>query len=196
ADVYPADGRRDDLHGDAFFRRGRAQSGQGLRVRAVGNQDAELAPGEVALAVPPALVAAEDAQRRGGGEVMTRLAGGRRRRGQFAQAEALGHLGRERLVHVPQPGHHAGPDLLPRALAQLKRERLRDMRALDVGLADVELARLAVVVGQALRAERALGACHLFLVTAVARRGVLTRTAVGARPRVRLVVCPGDRVAH
>src|SRR6202012_2969634 len=101
--------------------------------------------------------------------------------GPSPRAEPLGPLGRERLVHVPQPGHHAGPDLLPLALAQLERERLRDMRALDVGLADVELARLAVVVGEALRAQPPLGSCHLFLVTAVARRGVLTRAAVGAR---------------
>ena len=113
-----------------------------------------LRPAKSPAVRPP--VAAEDAQRRGRAG-HARLAGGRGRRGQLAQAETLGDRGGELLVHVSQPGHHPGPDLVPFALAQLEDESVGDVPALDVGLADVELAGLAVVVGEALRSQPALG---------------------------------------
>ena len=79
-------------------------------------------------------------------------------------------------------------------LRQLEHERVDDVRLLDRRLADVELAGLAVVVGEALRADPLLRAVdRLRRSVRVAAGGVLARAAGVAGPRVRLVVDPARR---
>ena len=167
------------------------QLGQLGGVRAVGDQDAELAPGEAVRAV------GQDAQRRGGGQVRDRLAGGRQGVGQLGQAEAAGDRPGQVLVYVAERGHHPAADRRLAALAELEGERVDDVLLLDVGLADEELACLAVVVGEAFRPQPPLGPGLVALAVGVgaeAGRRVLPRA--GRIPGVRLVIDPALRVGH
>ena len=69
------------------------------------------------------------------------------------------------------------------------------MLLFDLGLADVELPRLAVVVGERLRAHALLGAADLFGVAFEPNLGVFTRAAIVA-PAVRLIVHTTLWVVH
>ena len=104
----------------------------------------------------------------------------------------LGEVG----VDVAQPGDHAGPDVLALDLAELEDERVADVALLDLGLADVELARLAEVVGEQLGAQAPLGASPFGGEGVKAVGGVLARAALLALPRVGLVVRPRGRVVR
>ena len=74
-------------------------------------------------------------------------------------------------------------------LRQLEHERVADVFVLDAGLAHEELPGLAVVVGEALGANPALGADIVVGERVESALGVFTR-AVDVGPRVRLVVDP------
>ncbi len=70
-------------------------------------------------------------------------------------------------------------------LAQLEHKRVADVLLLDRRLADEELPRLAVVIGEALRTQPHLGPVRFFLKGAEAARGILARAAVGPRCSAR-----------
>ena len=62
------------------------------------------------------------------------------------------------------------------------------------GLADVELPRLAVVVGKAFSPQPALFTLHRFCMAAMTQRRIGARPAF--RPAVGFVICPTHRVVH
>ena len=73
--------------------------------------------------------------------------------GERVEAKALGDASGEVLVDVAQVGHHPRADAGLLELRQLEHERVDDVRLLDRRLADVELAGLAVVVGETFRPD-------------------------------------------
>ncbi len=114
-----------------------------LRGGAVADQDAELA------AFQGAGRSSDDAQGRGGGQVVAHGNCGGRGPGQALQAQpARHHLG-QLVVDIAQVGDHPFTDILPLAFAELEHQGVADMLLLDIGLADEELPRLAVVVAEA-----------------------------------------------
>ena len=132
----------------AALRSAREQRGVG----AVGDQDADLAAGERRRAV------LDDAEGRRRRQVGDRRPHRRRRVRVGGEAETVGDTSGEVLVDVAQVGDHAGADAGLLALAQLEHERVDDVLLLDRCLAHVELASLAEVVGEALRADPLLRA--------------------------------------
>ena len=78
------------------------------------------------------------------------------------------------------------------ALAQLEHEGVNDVVLLDRGLTDEELAGLAVVVGEPVRAHPLLRALQFLGVGVIPTDRVLLGTSGLARPRVRLVVDAAD----
>ena len=97
---------------------------------------------------------------------------------------------------LTQVGDEAGADVRPLHLAELEGEGVGDVLLFDRGLADEELSRLAVVIGEALGSEaRLLGGDRLGEAPEASRR-ILARAAFRLRPAVRLVVRPPRRIAH
>ena len=70
-----------------------------------------------------------------------------------AQAQAVGHLGGQVLVDVAQMRDHALANARRFDLAQFEGQRIGDVLLLDRRLADEELARLAIMVGEGFRAR-------------------------------------------
>jgi hypothetical protein len=153
----------------------RAQVLQRLGVDPVGDQHPDLTAGEGARPV------AEDAERRGGGQVSDRFPGRGQAFGEAVQADTGGDRSRQFFMNVAQSRDHALADLGPLALAELEGECLGDVLPLDLGLADIELPSLAVVVGEAFRACPAFGPGRLPVrIGGEAGRRVLARAAVGS----------------
>ena len=105
--------------------------------------------------------------------------GAARRRAAASRPRPVGDAPGEVVVDVAQVGDHPLADVDALALAQLEDEGVDDVVLLDRCLADEELAGLAVVVGERLRADPAL------------RPGLL----VGERqePAVGILARPGRR---
>ena len=90
-----------------------------------------------------------------GGRSVIGWRAGNRRFGERVEPQPGGDPPGEVVVDVAQVGDHPGADAGLLALAQLEHEGVDDVGLLDRGLADVELAGLAVVVGEASRSGRA-----------------------------------------
>src|SRR4029079_9873227 len=78
-------------------------------------------------------------------------------------------------------------------LAELKGQRRRDVVLLAAGLADEELPRLAVMVGEAFRAQAAFGT---LLDVGKRDKAALRGFARAFTERIRLIIDASDRVAH
>src|SRR5690349_13060103 len=83
----------------------------------------------------------------------------------------------------------------PLAFVELEHERAGDVLLLDRCLAHIELPRLAVLVGETLRAQPGLGALDGLGIAAEAADRVLPRAALRA-PAVRLVVDASLGIDH
>ncbi len=92
--------------------------------------------------------------------------------------------------------HYARADGHFLHLAQLKNQRARNVALLDAGLAQVELAGLAVVVGEAFGPDALFLALHLGGEGMEALLRIFTRAALFAAPRVRLVIHPAFGIAE
>ena len=187
ARLHAADRGRDDLGQRAGLGHGRLQRLQQRGVGAVGHQDAELAAFEALGSV------LDDAERGRGLQVLARRHRGLRRVRQLLQAEALRDLVREFVVDVEQVRDHALADHRRLHLAELEGQRGDDVVLLGPGLADEELPRLAVMIGEGFAAHALLDAVHRLGERAVAALGRFARPLA---PGVRLVVHAALRIAH
>ena len=100
----------------------------------------------------------DDAQGRGGIEILTRRHGGVRRFRHLLQAQFAGDFVGQRLVDIQEMGDHALPDRGYFDLAEFERQSGGYVRLLPHGLTDEELTCLAVVVREAFGAQAAFGA--------------------------------------
>ena len=185
---HAADAGSDQLDKGALGGRRPLQRPQHPNIGPFGEQHTDLASGKTLWPV------GKDAQRRRRWEVGDRWPRRRGRVRERVEAQAVGDASGEVLVDVAEVGNHAGADAGLFALAQLEHEGVDDVLLLDRCLADVELAGLAVVVGEAQGADPLLGAVDRLGVAAVAADRILPWAAGLPAPRVGFVVDPPDRV--
>ena len=145
--LHAADGRSDQLHGRTDIVELRFELPQEAVVDAVRYERAEPAAAE---RWPPA---AHDAQRGRRRQVGACRHDARCRRRQRIEAQALCDVHRELVVDVEEMRDDARSNLGCFDLAQLENERRGDVLPLQRRLADVELASLIVVIGEALRSS-------------------------------------------
>ncbi len=91
-----------------------------------------------------------------GGRSLTGRAAGGVAGGSCARPSPAADRLRQLIVDVAEVGDHASPDVGALDLAQLEHEGVDDVLLLDRLLAAEELAGLAVVIGEALRADPTL----------------------------------------
>ena len=141
------DRRRNDL-----VRRSGLECLKETGIGSVGNQDTQLAALEALGAI------LDDAQRRGGIEILTCRHGSVCRLWHLLQTKFAGDLVGQRLIDVQEMRDHPFPDRRCLNLADFERKSGSDMRPLSHGLTDKELTRLAIMVGEALGAQTTFGA--------------------------------------
>ena len=179
------------LAGDDFklctfgFKRG-LQFLQQRAVCTVAGQHPHLASGETRRGI------LQDAEGGRGRQIPRRHGSVRRVRQRF-DAEFAGHPFGQRAVDVEQMRHHAFADHRHLAFRQLEDQRVCNVLLLHGRLAQVELPRLAVMIGKALRAQALLGALHLRRIGADAGYRIFARPFT---PGIRLIIGPSPRIVH
>ncbi len=99
----------------------------------------------------------KDRQRRAFGQVGDRLACKRNLVRQLVHAQSVAHGFRQIAIDMAQVPDHPLTDRQAADLAQFEDERVAKVALLDLGLADVDLARLTVVIGKGLGTHTYLG---------------------------------------
>ena len=155
----------DDFHGGTRLRGGQFDLLDNRAVRSIRHQDANGAPHERVLHLPDDL---QGGRRRH----LPHGSCGRRRIGHCVQRQTRRDPFGQLFLNMPQVADHRLTHMPMFDLGKLEHQRRGEMRLLIGGLAEIELPRLAVVVGKALGTDAAFFAAfsHRTAMKAVGRR--------------------------